>query len=192
MAGKSKIVFGGEVLLDLTGDTVDKSNLLKGATAHGADGEPIVGECPFDVDSSEATARAAEILAGRTAGVGGKIVTGTMPNNGAVAHKITEKDQEVTVEQGYHDGSGKVGIDEAEKAKIIPGNIRQGVDILGVEGTMTGMEGVNAQHKTVTPTKNAQTVLPDAGYNYLSQVTVSAIPYNESTNAAGGITVTIG
>ena len=38
----------------------------------------------------------------------------------------------------------------------------------------------------------AQQVLPDEGYNCLSQVTVNKIPYTESDNAAGGKTVTIG
>ena len=37
-----------------------------------------------------------------------------------------------------------------------------------------------------------QTVLPDEGYDYLSQVTVSAIPVTETENSAGGITVTVG
>ena len=44
----------------------------------------------------------------------------------------------------------------------------------------------------VTPGKEEQTVLPDEGYNYLSQVVVNAIPYAESENSAGGLTVTIG
>ena len=54
--GRSKVVLGGEVLIDLTGDTITKDKLLKGYTAHGADGEELVGECEFDVDSSQATA----------------------------------------------------------------------------------------------------------------------------------------
>ena len=57
---------------------------------------------------------------------------------------------------------------------------------------MSGTEGAKAQAKTVTPTTKVQNVLPDTGYNYLSQVTVNAIPYVESENAAGGTTVTIG
>jgi hypothetical protein len=56
---------------------------------------------------------------------------------------------------------------------------------------MSGSEDVNAQTKTVTPTTTSQTVTPDTGYNYLSQVTVNAIPYTETDNAAGGKTVTI-
>lgn len=190
--GKSKVIYGGQVLMDLTGDTVEADKLLKGYTAHGADGEPVTGTCEFDVDSSEATAKAAEILSGKTAGVGGKMVTGTMPNNGAVSGVISTKDGTYTPPQGYHDGSGKVGIDETEKRKLIPGNIRQGVTLLGVEGAMSDTEGANPQSKTVTPSTAPQTILPDEGYNYLFQVVINAIPYTESQNAAGGTTVTIG
>lgn len=188
----SKVVYGSETLIDLTADTVEASKLLKGVTAHGADGEKVTGACEFDVDSSDATATAAEVLAGKTFAKGGAVLTGSMKNNGAVTGSITTKAGTYTVPQGYHDGSGKVAIASAEQAKIIATNIREGVTILGVTGTMSGTEGAKAQSKTVTPSTSAQEVLPDDGYNYLSQVTVQAIPYNESTNAAGGTTVTIG
>lgn len=39
----SKVVFGGRVLVDLTSDTVTAADLKAGVTAHGADGELIVG-----------------------------------------------------------------------------------------------------------------------------------------------------
>lgn len=188
----SKIVFGGEVLMDLTADTVTKDNLLKGATAHGADGEAIEGACTYDSDTQDATVAVAEILKGKTAYARGAKLTGTMPNVGAIKKVISTKNQTVNVEQGYHDGSGTVDIDSVEKEKIIPSNIRQGVTILGVEGSMSSTEGVKAQTKEATPSRSAQTILPDSGYNYLSQVTVKPIPYVESDNAAGGITVTIG
>ena len=48
------------------------------------------------------------------------------------------------------------------------------------------------QAKAITPSNTEQTILPDKGYNCLSQVTVAKIPYVESENAAGGTTVTIG
>lgn len=190
--GRSKIILGDEVLMDLTGDTVTKDKLLKGYTAHGADGEEITGECEYDVDSSEATATVAEVMKDKTFAKGGKILTGTMPNNGAVTGKISTKDGKYTVPQGYHDGSGSVEIDSTEKAKLISTNIRQGVSILGVTGSMTSTEGVKAQSKEVTPSMSAQTIVPDSGYNYLSQVSVKAIPVVETDNAAGGKTVTIG
>lgn len=88
----SKIVLSsGEVLMDLTQDTVVADKLLKGFTAHGKDGAPITGSCEFDADTGDATAGAAEILAGKTAYVTGSKVTGTMPNNGAKTLNITEK-----------------------------------------------------------------------------------------------------
>lgn len=188
----SKVIFNGEVLIDLTGDTVAADKLLKGITAHGKDGAPITGTCDWDAATGDATAAAAEILSGKTAYVKGKKVTGTMPNRGAVSGKISTKAGAYTVPQGYHDGSGKVTIDSTEQAKLIPTNIREGVTVLGVEGTMSGSEDMKPQSKSVTPKASAQTVLPDEDYNCLSQVEVAAIPYAVSDNTSGGKTVTIG
>lgn len=188
----SKVVYGGETLIDLTADNVKADKLLKGYTAHGADGEVINGSCTYDADTQDATATEAEILDGKTAYNKGSKVTGKMKNNGAVAGKITTKAGKYTVPQGFHDGSGTVQIDATEQAKLIPENIRDGVTVLGITGNMSGSEDVKAQSKSVTPSTAQQTVLPDAGYTHLTQVTVAAIPYEEAENSAGGKTVTIG
>lgn len=188
----SKVVLAnGTVLMDLTADTVDAAHLLANYTAHGANGAPITGSCTFDSDTSEDTAAVGEILVSKTAHARGVQLTGTMPNNGAVAGTISTKDGTYIVPQGYHDGSGTVGISETEQAKIIPGNIKSGIPILGVTGTYTG-EAITAQSKTVTPTFSNQTIQPDQGYDYLSSVTINAITVTYADNAAGGKTVTIG
>lgn len=188
----NKVIYGGNTLIDLTADTVTATDVLTGVKFHLPSGAVGTGTCAYDVDSSGATATVAEVLATKTFAKGGQILTGTMPNRGAATGSITTKAEEYTIAQGYHDGSGKVGIALVEREKIIPQNIRDGVTILGVEGTMSGSEDVHAQTKTVTPTVSAQTVLPDSPtYNYLTQVTVNAIPYTETDNAAGGKTVTI-
>lgn len=188
---RNKVVYGSEVLIDLTADTVTKDTLLKGATAHDKSGEIITGTCEYDVNSQDATVAAAEMLDGKTAYARGTKLTGTMPNKGAVTLEISEKAEEATIPMGFHDGAGKAKIAAAEQAKLIPANIREGITVLGVEGTMSGSEGMAPQAKSVTPSKTQQTVLPDEGYNCLSQVTVAAIPYTETENAAGGMTVTI-
>lgn len=188
----SKVVYGGTTLIDLTGDTVTADKILTGYKAHDKSGKLITGTCGFDADTDDATAAAAEILSDKTAYARGAKVTGTMPNRGAVSGTIAAKASAYAIPQGYHDGSGKVQIAATEQEKLVPDNIREGVTILGVVGTMSGSEDTKPQSKTVTPSKDAQTVLPDEGYNCLSQVMVEAIPYAESTNSAGGTTVTIG
>ena len=188
----SKVVYGGNTLIDLTADTIKADNLLKGYTAHGADGEPITGSCDFDANTQDATATDAEILTGKIAYVRGVKLTGKMKNNGAVSGTISTKAGKYTIPQGYHDGSGTVQIDATEQAKLTPANIREGVTILGVAGEMSPNEGEKAQEKTVTPTTAVQTIVPDTGFTCLSSVTVNAIPYVESDNSAGGKTVTIG
>lgn len=189
----SKVVYGGKTLIDLTADTVTADKLLSTYTAHDKSGATITGTCTFDADTSDATAAVAEILAGKTAYVNGNKLTGTMKNNGAVTGTISKKAEAYSIPIGYHDGSGKVSISSTEQAKIIAANIRAGVSILGVTGTMSGTEGAKAQAKTATPSTTQQTILPDSagGYNYLTQVTIEPIPYTESDNAAGGTTVTI-
>lgn len=188
----SKVVIGDEVLIDLEKDTVKADKLLRGYTAHDKDGNAITGTCDFDADTSNSTATEDEILDGNTAWANGNKLTGKMPNKGAVEGKISSKDAAYTIPYGFHDGGGTVEIDATEKAKLVPENIRAGITILNVEGNMSGMEGVKAQAKTVTPSLVKQEIVPGAGYNYLSQVTVNAIPVTRTTNASGGITIKIG
>lgn len=187
----NKLVVGNEVKFDLTGDTVAPNTLLTGATAHDKSGAQITGTCSYDSDTSDATVAVAEILKDKTAYARGAKIVGTMPNNGAKNYTISDLNDQ-TIAMGFYDGSGKISFDSAEKAKIIPANIKNGVSILGVQGTMTGQESITVQSKTVAPTFAAQTILPDEGYDYLSQVVVSAIPMTESENTAGGLTLTIG
>lgn len=187
---KNKIIFGGTTLIDLTGDTATAADILSGKTAHINSGEQVEGTCTYDADTSDANALVSEILYGRTAYVNGNKLTGEMTNNGAVTGTISTKAGQYTIPQGFHDGSGKVSISSTEQNKIIPGNIKSGIVLLGVTGTYSG-ESVNVRAATATPSTSQQVILPGTGYDYLSQVTVEAIPYVESANAYG-TTVTIG
>lgn len=188
----NKVIIGSEVKLDLTQDDITPDKLAAGIKAHDKSGAPIVGTSTFDADTSDANAVAAELLKDKTAYVNGVKLTGTMPNNGAKTLNITNKSTPVTIPTGFHDGSGKAQIAADEQAKLIPTNIREGITILGVAGTMSGSEGMKPQAKNVTPTFAQQEVLPDDGYNCLSSVTVAAIPVTYTDNEQGGQTLKVG
>lgn len=186
----NKVIYGGNTLIDITDTTTTASDVASGKYFYTNAGVKTQGTSTKDSDTTDATATVAEILATKTAYVNKNKITGEMPNNGAVTGTITTKAQQYTIPNGYHDGSGKVSISSTEQNKIIAGNIKSGVTILGVEGTYSGAS-VSAQSKTATPSTSSQTILPDTGYDYLSQVTVNAIPYTETPNTYG-TTVTIG
>ena len=187
----NKVVYGGNTLIDLTGDTVTAADVQSGKIFHLKDGSTTTGTNTWDSNTQDATAVAAEILYGKTAYVNKNKITGSMPNIGVQTDSITSKSQQITISQGYHDGSGKINIDPTEQEKLIGSNIKNGVTILGVLGTLTGEEMVSVTTKTVTPTVTAQTYTPPNGYDYFSEFTVNAIPYIETDNAQGGKTVTI-
>jgi hypothetical protein len=189
----AKVVFGDEILMDLTSDTVTKETLLFGVKAHGADGAPIEGTCTFDSDTTDANAKSSEILATRTAYVNKTKITGTMPNRGSAKGTISSVSTPYHIEQGYHEGGGTVDIDADSKGNLISTNIRQGISILGVTGSMTGAESVKIQaNKDVTPSREEQIVKADEAGAYLAQVTVKKIPFTRTTHALGGDIIKIG
>jgi len=188
----NKVIYGGNTLIDLTADTVSKAKVLSGFTFHAPSGEIEEGTCTYDAYTSDATAGDSEVLATKTFYKNGVKHTGEMTNNGSVTGTISTVAGQYTIPQGYHDGSGKVGIASAEQQKIIPSNIKQGIVLLGVTGTYSGEAVAVQSNKNATPSSSSQVITPDQGYDYLAQVTVAAIPYNETINAAGGLTVTIG
>lgn len=187
----NKVVYGGNTLIDLTSDTAVASDVASGKYFHLKSGERVQGTSTLDADTSDATASAAEILNTKTAYVNGVKITGSMPNNGGTDVTVTSKSG-TTIPAGYSDGSAKAVIDSTSATNLVANNIRENVVILGITGTMSGSESVHAQAKTATPSTTQQTIVPDSPtYNYLTQVTVAAIPYTETDNAAGGVTVTI-
>ena len=182
----------GTILLDVSSDTAARADVLSGKYFHLATGERTTGTCTYDSNTTDANALATEILSGKTAYVNKVKLTGEMTNNGAVSGTISNKNTPYTIPAGYHSGLGTVSIDQTSSSALIAGNIKAGIEILGVTGNYTG-EAVTAGSVSATPYLTAQTILPsDINKDYISQVSVAAIAVTYSDNAAGGRTCTIG
>lgn len=74
----NKVIFGSDVKIDLTEDTVTADTLLSGKTAHDKSGAIISGTCSYDADTSDATATADTIESGKIAYSKGNKITGTL------------------------------------------------------------------------------------------------------------------
>ena len=189
---KNKVIYNGNTLIDLTTDTAVAADVQSGKYFHLATGERVQGSSTKNADTTDANMLAGDLLYNKTGyGAAGTKITGSMPNNGGNNVTVTGTSG-TTIPAGYYDGSGKAVLDSTSADLLIPENIRENITVLGVTGSMSGSEDVNAQAKSVTPTASQQVITPDSPtYNYLSQVTVAAIPYRETDNAQGGVTVEI-
>lgn len=85
-------------------------------------------------NTNDATATDLDVLANKTAYANGQKLYGSLPNKGEANIELTDLTTK-PVERGYYSG-GTAKIADAESAKIIPENIKSGVTVLGVEGTL--------------------------------------------------------
>ena len=87
-------------------------------------------------DTASANAASADILTGKTAyGASGE-VQGSMASNGSTSGTISTKAGTVAIPAGYTTG-GTVSISSTEQSKIVASNIKSGVTLLGVAGSLT-------------------------------------------------------
>lgn len=87
-------------------------------------------------DTASANVSSADLLTGKTAYGSGGEVSGSMANNGSTSGTISTKAGTVTIPQGYTSG-GTVSISSTEQNKIIASNIKSGVTLLGVSGSLS-------------------------------------------------------
>lgn len=119
-------------------------------------------------------------------------VAGTVNNqNKTVDPSILQ--QSITADVGYS-GLGTVTINAVTSAidqNIVANNIKSGITILGVEGSVTEL---NATTVNVTPTTSSQTISPEGGYNGFSTINVDAVtsaidPNIVASNIKSGVSI---
>ena len=129
------------------------------------------------VNTKDCTADASKILDGYTAAVGKEIVEGTMPDNGNVDSAIADG----VLKEGYTNGGAIVN--------LIAENIKNGVTICGVTGTLSSIEGVTItkESKSVEITFNKVYGQTATGSNYYGR---KANAFVSSMITSDGITYT--
>ena len=87
-------------------------------------------------DTASADITGADVLTGKTGFGSSGSVSGSMANNGSTSGTISTKAGTVTIPAGYTTG-GTVSISTAEQNKVIASNIKSGVTLLGVQGSLS-------------------------------------------------------
>lgn len=119
-------VYNGGTTVTASDSNLQPGNIKSGVSIFGVSGTASV---------PSGTASAADVLSGKTfSNNGGSGISGSMANNGAV--NITPGASAQSIPAGYHNGAGSVAGD----GNLIAGNIRSGVTIFGVSGSMSGVD----------------------------------------------------
>ena len=147
-------------------------DVVSGKTFTSASGLKVTGThtCEAGLDTSDATAGAGDILAGKTAYVNGVKITGSISSKAAESYTPGTADQTIAAGQ-YLSGAQTIKGD----ANLVAGNIKSGVSIFGVAGTYEGSGGasggIQAQHITSasdTITISGSGTVKVWGYGYYS------------------------
>ena len=104
----------------------------------------------------------------------GNIVTGSMPNNGAINMKFDGINQTGVIIAGGYTSGGTVSLDNTISNEV---STQEGL-IQQIKNTANSLPdaGGTLQDKTITPIPAVQIVTADSGYDGLNKVTVNAIP----------------
>jgi len=86
-------------------------------------------------DTASADIAPSDVLTGKTGYGASGSVSGSMANNGSTSGTISTKAGTVTIPAGYTSG-GTVSISSTEQSKIVASNIKSGVTLLGVAGSL--------------------------------------------------------
>lgn len=133
-----KILQGNKTIQILGDENLISGNIKKGITIFNVEGslESVGG-----IDTSDATAAPSDILSGKTAYVNGNKITGTIESLDAMTYTPSTENQ--IISQGKYLSGDQTILGDSN---LIPENIKAGVSIFNVEGTLSsGSSGHNEQ-----------------------------------------------
>lgn len=146
-------------------DIVAEINARGGSASVDDDWDEIVAaleSMPEGLDVSDATATAAQILAGATAYLAAGKTTGTMPDragdNACTSSSVDGTTLKLVAPEGYYDGTDTVTVTDAD---FTAANIKDGVEIFGVTGTMTSAP---ITYEIINPASLLNVVIPSPTY----------------------------
>lgn len=145
------------------------------------------------INTKNATAKASDILYGKTAFVDGEIVVGSMADNGSVSKTLSTTGSSYTIPKGYHNGSGKV---TASITNLTAANIKSGVMVGGVTGTAPTVGSGFGLKKTVyfnnvsTSSTSSKTITPFTK-NFDVTKTFEIYVFQGTNSAKGGLRIAI-
>lgn len=102
----------------------------------------------------------------------------SIADNRAVSQKLDTTTASYTVPEGYHNGSGTVSVELEEKTVTANGVVTPTAGKVLSKITVNVENAPTLQEKTAVPSKEAQEIVADEGYDGLSKVSVQAIPAN--------------
>ena len=146
--------------------------IVSGNTILGVEGTASVG-----IDTSDATATIKDILENKTAYVNEEKLTGIMTNNGDLV--VTPNTDEQDHSAGYYNSIQVRPVTATVDENIKAENIKSGVSILGVSGTVTELNGHELE---VTPATQQKIITPEENYNAIIKVTVDAVTSSIDSN----------
>lgn len=206
----NKVVVNEQIIIDLTEDTITPDTLDEGITAHDATGTKITGKKVAGTDTSDATAKASDILDGKTAYVKGSKITGTLPEL-ASGKGVNFADSKVTLQETsnliearanfsvdkiYRNGAyvnvqiSKSRLGDATANDVAKGKTFTSTAGVKVTGTREDTSSTpDLQAKTVTPSASTQIVKADATYDGLSQVTINGDTNLTASNIKKGVSI---
>ena len=179
---RSKVVYYGTTLMDITDTTATASDVAVGTYFYGADGVKREGsKLPVVVK------RTTDENGGTVIDITGEVLTLQQKTISP-----TPSQRIVLPDEGYS-GLSEVTVEPIPNYYVVPTGTLE-VNKNGL-ADVTQYESVNVnvdmalQNKSVTPSKQSQTISPDSGYNGLSYVSVDPIP-DEYIVPSGNVTIT--